>query len=193
MTKQREEGRWKDELWALHELWGNDTTGRDDTTGIMKVLQTVETILDCLPESAMSSTSSPQTPYTASSAHQFNTSNTPRASARQSYDLPFSMGGHASGATAVAQMAATMNGGVHINARFDEGEMSKGPSESSADINAFKSVEELVMSEKTYVQELEVLQRCSKELLATGLISGNTQAAMFANLPSILDFHVSCT
>ncbi|KAK4685467.1 cell division control protein 24, partial [Tremellales sp. Uapishka_1] len=192
MAKRREEGRWPGELWAVHELMGNDTTGRDDTTGIMKVLHTVETILDHLPESALTP-ASPSTPYTSSSSQNFaaGSGTTPRALSRQSYDIPFSMGGTGPGMTAVSTMAATMNGGVHIRAQ-EEGpglDMQRKDSETSADTNAFKSVEELVASEKTYVQELEVLQRCSKELLQAQLVTPDAVHKMFSNLANILDFH----
>lgn len=188
MKQRQSEGRWNMDIWALHELWGRSTSdGAEeyDSTGLMKVLQTVEAILDCLPESAMSPLS-PTTPYTASSSYH---------AARQSYDIPFSLGGTGSGATAVASLAATMNGGVHINADLvvtpGSEEMARGVSKSSADANAFKSVEELVQSEKSYVQELEILVRCSTEMLAGHLVSTETNHQMFSNLSKILDFHVS--
>jgi cell division control protein 24 len=100
------------------------------------------------------------------------------------------MGGSASGAAAVANMAATMNGGVHIEAESAE-EMQR--SKSSADANAFKSVEELVASEKSYVQELEILVRCSMEMVDAQIVSTETNHQMFSNLTKILDFHVSCS
>jgi cell division control protein 24 len=191
MKQRQSEGRWHMEMWALHELWGK-SSGEEaegyDSTGLMKVLQTVEAILDCLPESAMSPLS-PTTPYTASTSMHV---------ARQSYDLPFSLGGNGSGLTAVANMAATMNGGVHVDmatstmspgTRSTE-DVARGLSRSSADDNAFKSVEELVASEKSYVQELEILVRCSTEMLENQLISTETNHQMFSNLSKILDFHV---
>ena len=191
MKQRQSEGRWHGEIWALHELWGKssgDEADAYDSTGLMKVLHTVEAILDNLPESAMSSLS-PTTPFTSSSlpfsarTHQ----------SRQSYDLPFSMGGTGSGATAVAHMAATMNGGVDIGAPVISPiaeDMSRGMSKSSIDANAFKSVEELVSSEKSYVQELEILVRCSSEKLEAQLVSTETNHQMFSNLSKILDFHV---
>ncbi len=192
MKQRQSEGRWHGEIWALHELWGK-STGEDmeayDSTGLMKVLNTFETMLDHLPESAFVPLS-PGTPYTSSS-HHFSVRT---HQSRQSFDLPFSMGGTASGATAVANMAATMNGGVHIEAQMVSPiaeEMSRGMSTSSADANAFKSVEELVSSEKRYVQELEILVRCSTEMLAAHLVSTETNHQMFSNLTKILDFHVS--
>ncbi|WVQ84699.1 hypothetical protein IAT38_006855 [Cryptococcus sp. DSM 104549] len=193
MKKRGEEGRWKGEQWAIHELWGK-STGDDaeayDSTGLMKVLNTVEEILINLPESAMSPMS-PQTPYTANSSVAMR-------NARQSYDLPFSMGGSNPDSVALAQMAATMNGGVHIHAPGGAGpsnpsptaeELQRGLSKSTADDNAFKSVEELVMSEKSYVQELEILVRCAQEMLDAQLISTDTYHMMFSSLPKILDFH----
>jgi cell division control protein 24 len=84
----------------------------------------------------------------------------------------------------VATMAATMNGGVHIQAE----DMSR---KGSVDANAFKSVEELVASEKSYVQELEILVRCSTEMLDAQLVSTESNHQIFSNLSKILDFHVS--
>jgi cell division control protein 24 len=195
MKQRQSEGRWQGEIWALHELWGK-SNGEDveayDSTGLMKVLHTVETILDHLPESVMSPIS-PQTPYTAASSSQHFSAAGPsrQHSSRQSYDVPFSMGGTGPGAGAVANMAATMNGGVHIDAVGGE-DMSRAPSsKSSADANAFKSVEELVSSEKSYVQELEILVRCSTEMLDAQLLSTESNHQIFSNLSKILDFHVS--
>ena len=91
-------------------------------------------------------------------------------------------------------MAAMMNGGVHIEADtvspLSE-EIPRAPFKSSADANAFKSVEELVSSEKSYVQELEILVRCSTEMLEVQLVSNETNHKVFSNLSKILDFHVS--
>lgn len=149
MKQRREEGRWHEEMWALHELWGK-SNGEDmeayDTTGFLKVLQTVETMLDHLPESAMS----PTTPHT------------PSHMAGQSYDA----------ATAASSIPP----------------LPVAPSESVPD-NAFKSVEELVNSEKSYVQELEILVRCSQEMVDAHIISTETSHQMFSNLSKILDFH----
>ncbi|ODN92150.1 cell division control protein 24 [Cryptococcus wingfieldii CBS 7118] len=190
MKKRIEEGRWHSDMWALHELWGK-STGEEleayDSTGLMKVLSTVEEMLDNLPESALSPIS-PHTPFTG------NGSIAQRTQSRQSYDLPFSMGGMGSGAGAVANMAATMNGGVHIEASANENspsteEMQRGPSKMSAEANAYKSVEELVASEKSYVQELEILVRCSQEMVEARLVSTETNHMIFSNLSKILDFH----
>lgn len=106
------------------------------------------------------------------------------------------MGGIGSGASAVANMAATMNGGVHVETGPSENsptaaEMQRGLSTSLAEANAFKSVEELVASEKSYVQELEILVRCSQEMLEAQLVSTETNHQIFSNLSKILDFHVS--
>ncbi|KIR41542.1 cell division control protein 24 [Cryptococcus deuterogattii 99/473] len=190
MTKRIEEGRWTSDMWALHELWG-ESTGEAieayDSTGLMKVLSTVEKMLDNLPESAMSPIS-PHTPFTTSG------SIAQRAQPGQSYDLPFSMGGIGPGAGAVANMAATMNGGVHIEAGPTDNcptavEMQRGLSTSLAEANAFKSVEELVASEKSYVTELEILVRCSQEMLEAQLVSTETNHQIFPNLSKILEFH----
>ncbi|WVR07728.1 hypothetical protein IAU60_004771 [Kwoniella sp. DSM 27419] len=190
LQKRSEEGRWQSEIWALHELWGK-STGEEaeayDSTGLMKVLHTVEEMLDHLPDSAMSPLS-PTTPHTASSSFAHNA----MRNHRQSYDLPFSLGGAGSGSGAVANMAATMNGGVRLDTAIPapSGEdMNRGLSRSSADANAFKSVEELVSSEKSYVQELEILVRCSQEMLDAQLVSSETNRQIFSNLPKILDFH----
>ncbi|WVF73048.1 hypothetical protein IAT40_007866 [Kwoniella sp. CBS 6097] len=200
MKKRNEEGRWHSEMWALHELWGK-STGEEaeayDSTGLMKVLRTVEEMLDHLPESAMSPLS-PTTPHTASSSIHMSAA---LRAQRQSYEVPFSMGGTGPGAGAVANMAATMNGGVTIDAQLPPNgpggssssptgeEMQRGMSKSSADANAFKSVEELVSSEKSYVQELEILVRCSQEMLDAQLVSTETNHQIFSNLAKILDFH----
>ena len=48
MKQRKEEGRWHVEIWALHELWGKSGTGdmdAYDSTGLMKVLNTVEAML----------------------------------------------------------------------------------------------------------------------------------------------------
>ncbi|ORY33491.1 hypothetical protein BCR39DRAFT_580839 [Naematelia encephala] len=170
MKQRVDEGRWHRETWALHELWGK-TSGDDreayDSTGLMKVLVTVEAILDNLPDTAMA------TPF-------------PRHISTMSYDVPFSMGGTGPGLGAVATMAATMNGGVHLDSEFSPTEMSRA---GSADVNAFKSVEELVASEKSYVNELEILVQCSQQMLDAQLLSAETNHQIFSNLGKILDFH----
>lgn len=107
-----------------------------------------------------------------------------------SYDLPFSMGGNGPGAGAVAKMAATMNGGVHIEAQEPPSAEEMSRCTSSAEANAFKSVEELVSSEKSYVNELEILVRCSTQMLENQLVSTETNHMIFSNLSKILDFHV---
>ena len=182
MQQRLSEGRWHTEVWALHELWGKSTGPEAegyDSTGLMKVLTTVEAMLDCLPQSAIGPMS-PSTPYTSSTLHM----------SRQSYDIPFSLGGKASGAGAVTSMMATMNGGVQIDADSPvSNEAARNAGRTAADANAFKSVEELVSSEKSYVQELEILVRCSQEMLDAHLISTETNHKMFSNLSKILDFH----
>jgi cell division control protein 24 len=186
MKQRTQEGRWHGEIWAIHELWGKSTGDEAegyDSTGFMKVLETIETMLDHLPESAMSPIS-PPTPYTS---HRPYGSMSASSNGHGNYDIPFSMGGMGSGASAVTNLAAAMNGGVRISDQptiLPEG----GP---STDINAYKSVEELVSSEKSYVQELEILVRCSTEMLQKQLISAETCHRMFANLSKILEFHVS--
>lgn len=196
MKQRREEGRWHSEMWALHELWGKtaNADGQDtegfDSTGLLKVLQTVEEMVDALPSSAISP-ASPTTPYTAASGNAL-TGGSVRRSTRQSSDLPFTMGGSGNGVNTVAAMAATMNGGVHIAAESPTAEeMQRGLSKSSVDANAFKSVEELVQSEKSYVQDIEILVRCQTEMVAAQLISPDTAHLMFSNISKILDFHVS--
>lgn len=196
MKQRREEGRWHGEIWALHELWGKSTGDEAegyDSTGLMKVLQTIETMLDNLPESAISPLS-PQTPYTANSHRQYGSmSVSANGHHRESYDVPFSLGGTGPGSQAVANLAATMNGGMRISDESPTSEdMARATSsKSSADANAFKSVEELVNSEKSYVHELEILVRCSQEMLERQIISAETSHKMFANLSKILEFHVS--
>ncbi|WWC94759.1 hypothetical protein V866_001608 [Kwoniella sp. B9012] len=206
MKKRHQEGRWHSEIWALHELWGKsngDEIEAYDSTGLMKVLHTVEEILDHLPESAISPLS-PTTPHTASSSIHMSTA--AMRNQRQSYDLPFTMGGNGTGSGAIANMAATMNGGVQLESipqipnGAANGNGSSSPTtmtggedmqrtKSTADANAFKSVEELVSSEKSYVQELEILVRCSQEMLDKQLVSTETNHQIFSNLAKILDFH----
>lgn len=199
MKQRREEGRWHGEIWALHELWGKSTGDEAegyDSTGLMKVLQTIETMLDNLPESAITPIS-PGTPHTAASHRQYGSMSLSASGHghghRESYDIPFSMGGLGPGSQAVANLAATMNGGVRISddAPSAEDMTRTSSSKTSADVNAYKSVEELVSSEKSYVQELEILSRCSQEMLDKQLISAETCHKMFANLSKILEFHVS--
>jgi cell division control protein 24 len=60
LTELQRNGQWpqEDELWAVHELLG------DDTSGLMKVLRTVNLLLDRLPESAwIREDESPSTPF----------------------------------------------------------------------------------------------------------------------------------
>ncbi|KAJ9115263.1 hypothetical protein QFC20_001130 [Naganishia adeliensis] len=60
LTELQKNGQWpqEDELWAVHELLG------DDTSGLMKVLRTVNLALDRLPESAwIREDESPSTPF----------------------------------------------------------------------------------------------------------------------------------
>lgn len=60
LTELQKHGQWpqEDELWAVHELLG------DDTSGLMKVLRTVNLVLDRLPESAwIRDDESPATPF----------------------------------------------------------------------------------------------------------------------------------
>jgi cell division control protein 24 len=187
MKQRTQEGRWHGEIWAIHELWGKSTGDEAegyDSTGLMKVLQTIETMLDHLPESAMSPVS-PPTPYTAHRHLGSMSASSNGHGGRESHDIPFSMGGMGSGASAVTNLAAAMNGGVRIS---DQPTII--PEGASTDINAYKSVEELVGSEKSYVQELEILVRCSNEMLQKQLISAETCHKMFANLSKILEFHV---
>lgn len=193
MKQRKEEGRWHGDIWALHELWGKSTGDEAegyDSTGLMKVLQTIEAMIDHLPESAMSPVS-PPTPYTSISHRQYGSMSASSNGHgghghRESYDIPFSMGGMGPGASAVANLAATMNGGVRIS---DEPTIIDDRGSSS--MNAFKSIEELVSSEKSYVQELEILVRYSNELLNKQIISAESCHKMFANLSKILEFHVS--
>lgn len=192
MKQRKEEGRWHGDIWAIHELWGRSTGDEADgydSTGLMKVLYTVEAMIDHLPESAMSPIS-PPTPYTAASHRQYGSmsASSNGHGHRTSYDIPFSMGGTGSGAGAVAHMAATMNGGVRIS---EEPTIIDDRGNSSVDANAFKSVEELVSSEKSYVQELEILVRYATELQSHHIISAESSHKIFANLAGILEFHVS--
>ena len=187
IKQRREEGRWSGEIWALHELWGKsgiDDVEAYDSTGLMKVLHTVELMLDNLPESAMSPMS-PTTPWTGSGHHHsmsfdFNS--------RNSYDF--------SGAMGIG--GAMMGGSIHDEIQAQQAvavDMVRSATTTStgsaADANAFKSVEELVASEKSYVQELEILVRCSNEFVAAQLISTDTCHKIFSNLTKILEFHVS--
>jgi hypothetical protein len=60
LTELQKEGKWplEDTLWAVHELLG------DDTSGLMKVLRTVNLLLERLPESAwIRDDESPSTPF----------------------------------------------------------------------------------------------------------------------------------
>lgn len=185
MKLRREEGRWHGESWAIHELYGK-STGDDaeaeayDSSGLMKVFQTVEAILDNLPESAMSPTSpTPTTPFGNGPSFA---SMAPLSSVRQSYEMPYG--------SSSSTLVSSMNGGSH------DSEAGPGPStlehqqiaKDAAFDNAFKTVEELVNSERSYVQEIEILERCSVEILNAELISAETVYSIFSNLRQILDF-----
>lgn len=185
MWKLKKDGRWheSDELWAVHELWG------EDTGGLMKVLYTVDLMLDSMPESALLSPASPTTPHpqSAHSHHQSISNHTTGPHDQSSYDIPFSMGGTGPGAGGISTMAANMHADLHTAER--DGEASRRASMAGSS-SAYRSVEELVASERTYVQELEVLQRYSRELLQYQLVTPDTVHLMFSNLGKVLDFHV---
>lgn len=198
MKQRREEGRWhNDASWALHELWGK-STGDDnevesyDSTGLMKVFQTVEYMLDCLPNSALSPLSPTPTNSFAASTHPF-AAMTPLAAstntARQSYEVPYSA---SSSTTLVNPMLAQSNGVANMDDSAGPGpstvEQLKSSSDPALQGNAFKTVEELVRSERSYVQEMEILERCSAEIVAAELINPETVFSIFSNLRSILDF-----
>ncbi|TXT05950.1 hypothetical protein VHUM_03711 [Vanrija humicola] len=196
MKQRREEGRWHGESWAIHELLGKSTGDESDlesydSTGLTKVFQTVEAMLDNLPESAIfPSSPTPTTPFGTSSSQTFSAlaplSTNTRSNSRQSYELAYSAAGTPTG--------STVNGSaVNILA---ESEAGPGPSTveqqrasgTGAIGNAFKTVEELVNSERSYVQELEILERCSVEILKAELVSAETVYSIFSNLRQILDF-----
>lgn len=189
MTQRKEEGRWHGELWSLTELFGN-TAGDDDaafesydSASLMKVFLTVEGILDNLPESSLTPTT-PTTPFGlggASLAGGIAPMTSVHSSTRQSLD------GAGAGSTTPLLGNMTPNGVVNLD--DVPGPASVVPSEASAvSNNAFKSVEELVLSERSYVQELEILERCSDEIRKAELISADTVYSMFSNLRQILDF-----
>lgn len=189
MTQRSEEGRWHGELWSLTELFGN-TAGDDDaafesydSASLMKVFLTVEGILDNLPESALTPTT-PTTPFGlggGSLAGGIAPMTSVHSSTRQSLD-----GANTGSSTPLLGNMAP-NGVVNLD--DVPGPASVVPSEASAvSNNAFKSVEELVLSERSYVQELEILERCSDEIRKAELISADTVYSMFSNLRQILDF-----
>lgn len=65
LTELQKEGKWpvEDPLWAVHELLG------DDTSGLMKVLRTINILLERLPENAwIRDDNSPSTPFGRSEA-----------------------------------------------------------------------------------------------------------------------------
>lgn len=185
-AKQRyDEGRWPTETWALHELWGQ-TSGEEieayDSTGLMKVLRTVEMILDHLPDSAITPIS-PHTPHTAAGQAPWH-----GHASMPSVDTPFSMS-----AGSGPSMSATMNDTAHLDgivqSPVSTDGLTHGVRSLSIDSYAFKSIEELVSSEKSYVNELEVLVQCSNEMVTAHLISGETRLRIFSNLSKILDHH----
>lgn len=180
MKQRYEEGRWHGEPWAVNELYGRegDDTEHEsfDTSSLMKVFVTVEAMLDNLPDSCMSPLSpTPTTPF-GSSSHSLAamgpmTSINP--SARASYE-----GGYANGAPFVNGLP---NGVINLDDSFTM-EQKAEPG------NAIKTIEELVNSERQYVQELEILERNSSEILQAQLVSAETCYSIFSNLRQILDF-----
>lgn len=178
MKQRYEEGRWHGEPWAVNELYGREGDDSEhesyDTSSLMKVFVTVEAMLDNLPDSCMSPISpTPTTPFGSSSqslaAMGPMTSINP--SARASYELAPSSG----------------NGVISLDDSSTPPAVETPPQPSQPG-NAIKTVEELVNSERQYVQELEILERNSAEILRAELVSAETCYSIFSNLRQILDF-----
>lgn len=202
MKQRRDEGRWHGESWAIHELWGR-TKGDEnecenyDSSSLMKVFQTVEAILDNLPDSAMSPISpTPTTPFgTGSSSQSLAGAIGPMTSlSGHQTRLSYTDGSYYSANSSTALLGNMAANGI---VSLDDGQ--SGPSSSveqlqappdcsAASDNAFKTIEELVNSERSYVQELEILERFSVEILNAELVSPETVYSIFSNLRQILDF-----
>ncbi|BEI86910.1 hypothetical protein CcaverHIS002_0702560 [Cutaneotrichosporon cavernicola] len=199
MKQRKDEGRWYGDSWAIHELWGR-TKGDEsecenyDTTGLMKVFQTVEAMLDHLPDSAMSPVSpTPTTPFGSSQSISAVISPMTTMSGHQTR-LSYPDGSYAS----------INSSGTLVNINHSSGGMDDPQSKSASvehlhmpanDLTAdktsntaFKTVQELVNSERSYVQEIEILERYSVEILNADLVSPETVYSIFSNLRQILDF-----
>lgn len=197
MMQRKEEGRWYGEDWAIHELLGR-TIGDEsecenyDSTGLMKVFQTVEAMLDHIPDSAMSPVSpTPTTPFGSSqsiSAVIAPMTNMNGHQARLSYP---------DGSYVSMNSSITLVNGNHIGPGGMDDSQSKTASvehlhtpatDASGADKAFKTVQELVNSERSYVQQIEILERYSAEILDADLVSPETVYSIFSNLRQILDF-----
>jgi cell division control protein 24 len=197
MTQRKDEGRWPHEVCAYQEVWGKSSGDETEVEGydsgsLMKVFQTVEHILDNLPETAMSPSSpTPTNTMGGSIAQSFAAISPMTASAstaRQSYEHPLSS---RSSTTLVNPLSASVNGSstdIEHSVGPASVEQLKSASDTALIDAAFKTVEELVNSERSYVQELEILERCSVEILKAELVSAETVFSIFSNLRQILDF-----
>jgi cell division control protein 24 len=196
MKLRKDEGRWYGESWAIHELWGR-TKGDEsecenyDTTGLMKVFQTVEAMLDHLPDSAMSPVSpTPTTPFGSSQSISAAIAPMTSMSGHQTR-LSYPDGSYAS-----LNSSTTLVNVSHMGAGGMDDPQSKSasvehlhtPATDSSTDKAFKTVQELVNSERSYVQEIEILERFSVEILNADLVSPETVYSIFSNLRQILDF-----
>lgn len=202
MKQRRDEGRWHGESWAIHELWGR-TKGDEnecenyDSTSLMKVFQTVEAMLDNLPDSAMSPISpTPTTPFGHGGSAQSLAGAIGPMTSLSSHQtrLSYTDGSYYSGGS-----GTPLSNNMAANGFVDLDDSQSGPSSSVEQLytpqdggastgNVFKTVEELVASERSYVQELEILERFSVEILNAELVSPETVYSIFSNLRQILDF-----
>lgn len=196
MTGHRNEGRWPGEVCAFMEVWGRskgDQTEVEgyDSTALMKVFHTVEDMLDNLPESALSPVSAtPTNGFPSQSFAGVSPMTASASAARQSYDQKVRTSTGGSSITMVNPLNASVNSIADTidgsgPAKVEE---LKSASDPSLVDGAFKTVEELVNSERSYVQEIEILERYSREIQKAELISAETVYAIFSNLRQILDF-----
>lgn len=198
MKQRKDEGRWHGESWAIHELWGR-TKGDEtecenyDSTSLMKVFQTVEAMLDNLPDSAMSPVSpTPTTPFGSGSGLSLAGAIAPMTGMNgHQTRLSYPDGSYYSSGSNTALITNIAPNGLDESQSGASSSLEQlqtpvdcGPSSD----NVFKTIEELVNSERSYVQELEILERCSVEILNAELVSPVTVYSIFSNLRQILDF-----
>lgn len=228
MKELQGQDRWpkSDALWALHELF------IDDTGCLVKVLKTVGALLDGLPATAWRHASPATTPH----HHQASSSSAAAGAANTAspgvniigggvnvpapYDRPGSSAstyfpGHpshlSSGSLSLARefpipptpgrQPLSINTNVVDASGGSRGPPTGGPPPPAQPLpppeldfgpvsigRAAMHVWEILKTEKKYVQDLEVLQAYSQEVLHSGILTADSVHLMFSNLTKLVDF-----
>lgn len=185
MKELQRAGKWpeSDPLWALHELFS------DDTGCLVKVLRTVAMLLDGLPDTAWIHTESPTTPFerpgSAASAHfPTHQSSLSAGSFSLGRDFPIPLNPSRQPLSINTNLAPPHRGpptaGTVPPPDLDFGPVAIG--------GAAMHVWEILKTEKKYVQDLEVLHAYSQEVLQQSILTADTVHIMFSNLTKLVDF-----